>query len=352
MNVTIAIGENEAIQAVRKRDASYDGKLFFGVITTGVFCKPSCNSRRAKPENLRFYDSVQSAKKAGFRACKRCSPESLNQDDDKLVNIARYIEANAHEKITLSMLADRFDLSPAHLQKAFKATIGLSPKAFQEGIRHSQFKMLLKKGESVTDAVFAAGYGSSSRVYEKATTNIGMTPGAYKAGAKNETINYICKNTRFGRLMLAATNKGVCFVMFGSSEAELCKHLSEEFSLAQIKAVKSNKQLKEWFKAIEAYLNENQNMPNIPLDIRGTAFQLRVWAFLQSVEEGATVSYTDVANGIGQPNAFRAAASACGKNRIALLIPCHRVLRGDGSVGGYRWGVETKQALLQLEKSG
>ncbi|MCL4136044.1 UNVERIFIED_CONTAM: hypothetical protein GTU68_066056 [Idotea baltica] len=346
-----SISESEAQRAVRTRDASYDGKLFFAVITTGIFCRPSCRSRQAKPENLRFYESVESAKNAGFRACKRCTPESLGKENNKMVTVARYIEEHAEDKLTLAMLSKMFELSPSYLQKAFKATIGLSPKAFQEGVRQNQFKSLLSNGESVTDAVYATGYGSSNRVYENAMSNLGMTPGAYKAGAKGEVINYICKKSKFGHLMLAATEKGVCFVMFGPSDAELKSKLDDEFPKAQTKRAKNSKQLVLWFEAIDAYLNENKCMPTIPLDIRGTAFQLRVWEFLQSIEEGKTVSYAGVACGIRQPNAFRASATACAKNRIALLIPCHRVLRGDGSVGGYRWGVDTKEALLLIENS-
>ena len=349
MNTILTISDIEALEAVRNRDARYDGKLIFAVVTTGVFCRPSCKSRQANPENIRFFESVTQAKQAGFRACKRCLPEQPNTDNEKLIAIARYIESHVDENLTLAKLAATFKLSPTHLQKSFKSAIGLSPKAFQNGIRQQQFKALLKKGESVTDAVFAVGYGSSSRVYEKASDNLGMTPGTYKSGAAGEQISYTCGKTKFGYLMLAATDKGVCFAMFGNAEDDLRQMLEDEFSKAVTERCVGNDQIKQWYTEINRFLNAGFPMPSIPLDIRGTAFQLRVWAFLQSINEGDVVSYRDVAAGIGQPTAVRAAATACAKNRIALLVPCHRVLRGDGGIGGYRWGLDTKRQLLSLE---
>jgi len=349
MDTNTAISDSEALTAVRNRDARYDGRLIFAVVTTGIFCRPSCKSRQANPENLRFYETVTQAKQAGFRACRRCTPEQLDVGNSKLVDVARYIESHADETLTLTKLAARFELSPTHLQKSFKSVIGLSPKAFQDGIRQQRFKALLKKGESVTDAVFAAGYGSSSRVYEQASGKMGMTPGAYKTGAAGEQISYTCDKTKFGHLMLAATDKGVCFAMFGDAEAGLLKKLKDEFPKAITTRSAGDDQIKQWYAEINRFISNGLPMPSIPLDIRGTAFQMRVWAFLQSIDEGEVVSYSDVATGIGQPTAVRAAASACAKNRIALLVPCHRVLRGDGSMGGYRWGVETKRHLLSLE---
>lgn len=350
MDTLTALTTVEALKAVRDRNAAYDGKLFFAVITTGIYCRPSCSSRQAKEENMRFFDNAESAVAAGFRACKRCKPEN-DVGYCEMIKVARYIEAHSDEKLTLSTLSERFEFSPTHLQKAFTEAFGLSPKVFQNGIRQNRFKSLLRKGESVTDAVFAAGYGSSSRVYEKSSDQLGMTPGTYKAGAIGEKINYVCGETRFGQLLLAATAKGVCFAMFGNSEIELRQNLKDEFSQAQLDQSKGSVQIDLWFKQIDDYLQDKQTMPAIPIDLRGTAFQMRVWQFLLSISSGDVVSYRDVAIGIDQPNAIRAAATACAKNRVALLVPCHRVLRGDGGIGGYRWGVETKQELLALEKS-
>ena len=350
MNTNLAISEREARRAVRDRDEAYDGRLFFAVVTTGIYCRPSCSSRQANAENLRFFDTAQLALAAGFRACKRCKPDNLVTDNPMVV-VARYIEAHADQRITLSDLAAKFKLSPTHLQKAFSAVFGLSPKAFQNGIRQQRFKSLLREGQSVTDAVYAAGYGSSSRVYDNATAQLGMTPGDYKKGAKGEHISYSCGNTRFGYLMLAATDKGVCFAMFGRDETELLQLLQQEFPLASVERSPGGDQIDSWYAQIERYLMANQTLPTIPLDLRGSAFQIRVWQFLLSIANGEVVSYRDVAQGIDQPKAFRAAASACAKNRIALLVPCHRVLRGDGGIGGYRWGVETKRDLLEFEQA-
>ena len=267
-----------------------------------------------------------------------------------MIDVARYIEAHADEKITLSILAETFELSPTHLQKAFSATFGISPKVFQDGIRQNKFKSLLKAGESVTNAVFLAGFGSSSRVYESKTQSLGMTPGNYRKGAGGEQIYYACGETRFGWLMLAATQIGVCFAMLGKSESELKQMLLNEFPDATINHSPGSEQIDNWFVEIDQWLGANQSMPTLPLDLRGTAFQMRVWQFLQSIASGEVVSYRDVAEGINQPTAIRAAATACAKNRVALLVPCHRVLRGDGGIGGYRWGVRIKRGLLAMEK--
>lgn len=349
MDTDSPISDAEALRAVRSRDAAYDGKLFFAVVTTGIFCRPSCVARQALEANLRFFPTIQNAVAAGFRACKRCKPENLS-GINPMIDVARHIEAHADEKITLTMLADKFALSPTHLQKAFSATFGLSPKVFQDGIRQQRFKALLRAGESVTDAVFAAGYGSSSRVYEQTAKSLGMTPGAYKKGATGEQIYYTSGDTQFGTLMLAATEKGVCFAMFGDAENQLNQLLLNEFPCAVLSRSVGSAQIDKWYDEIEDYLSAKKLMPTIPLDLRGTAFQMRVWQFLQSINSGDAVSYRDVANGIDQPTAIRAAATACAKNRVALLVPCHRVLRGDGGVGGYRWGVEKKRKLLALEK--
>jgi len=276
---------------------------------------------------------------------------AANATDHKVVEIARYIEAHADEALPLSLLSDVSGLSPAYLQKVFKACIGVSPKQFQDAIRQQRFKGYLKEGQSVTDAIFESGYGSVSRIYDKAVRGLGMTPSQYKQGAANELIYYTSGKTQLGRLMIAATDVGVCFAMFGKNQSELKKLLQQEFPNAKLQASSANQSvaLENWFEAIKIHLGEASAKPEIPLDIRGTAFQIKVWSFLKSIPDGTTVSYKDVASGIGQPGAIRAAASACAKNRIALLIPCHRVLRGDGSMGGFRWGVERKQSLLNLE---
>jgi len=273
--------------------------------------------------------------------------------EKKVVQLARYIEAHADESLPLSRLANESGLSAAYLQNIFKACVGVSPKQFQDAIRQQRFKGYLKQGQSVTDAIFESGYGSVSRIYDKAVRGLGMTPSQYKLGAANECIYYTSGKTAVGFLMIAATDVGVCFAMFGKNQRELIENLRQEFPHATLQSSMANQSepLQNWFDAINVHLSEGSPKPDIPLDIRGTAFQIKVWTFLKRIPDGHTVSYKDVAQGIGKPSAIRAAASACAKNKIALLIPCHRVLRGDGAMGGFRWGVERKQTLLQLESN-
>ncbi len=289
---------------------------------------------------------------AGLNSADRQKANS-GSVDHKIVQIARYIETYADESLPLSRLAIESGLSPAYLQKAFKACVGVSPKQFQDAIRQQRFKGFLKQGQSVTDAIFESGYGSVSRIYDKAVRGLGMTPSQYKQGAANELIYFTSGKTQFGVLMIAATDVGVCFAMFGKSKSALKDLLQKEFPRATLQSSTANQspELENWFNAINLHLSEGSPKPDIPLDIRGTAFQIKVWAFLKRIPEGDTVSYKDLAQGIGQPTATRAAASACGKNRIAVLVPCHRVLRGDGSMGGFRWGVERKQQLLKFESN-
>ena len=338
--------------AVAKRDPSCDGRFVYAVITTGVFCRPSCPARPARPENLRFFPGIAEAEAAGFRPCKRCRPDNPLYDVERMVELARYIEAHAEDKLRLADLAERQGLSPAYLQKAFKAVFGVTPKAYQDAARLKTVKRLLKAGEGVTGAIFGSGYGSPSRFYEKAARHIGMTPGAYRSGGAGESIAFACRRTAFGHLMMAATDKGVCFVMFGDSCEALYEQLRREFPNAALKPSPDDEEqrLDQWMTALETHLVDGTPRPEVPLDLRGTAFQIKVWRFLQSIPAGDVLSYAEVAAGIDRPGAARAAGSACGKNRIAVLVPCHRVLRGDGELGGYRWGLDRKRALLDAER--
>ena len=270
-----------------------------------------------------------------------------------LVEIARYIESHSDEPLTLNMLADKVKLSPSRLQRIFKAEFGVSPKAYQDAVRLRHFKQSLKQGDSVTDAIFSAGYGSVSRVYGETTRNIGMTPKSYRCGGAGETITYACRDTAIGPMAMAATPKGVCFVQFGSDNDTLLTMLKDEFPKAEItpSPAQSAPELDRWIDALNQHISIGAPRPDLPLDMRGTAFQMKVWQFLLRIPEGEILSYSQLAEQIGKPKAFRAAASACGANRIGVLIPCHRVLRGDGSLGGYRWGLERKQALLDTERA-
>jgi AraC family transcriptional regulator of adaptative response/methylated-DNA-[protein]-cysteine methyltransferase len=271
----------------------------------------------------------------------------------KFVELARYIVAQADQTLTLDTLARRVQLSPSHMQRVFKSMFGVSPKKFQQAARSERFKAALREGSDITNAIYAAGYGSSSRVYEQAMHGIGMTPKRYRAGGRGETLTYACRDTVLGPIMMAATDRGVCFAQFGSDSESLLARLRDEFPRAELLAYQgqAGPQLDRWIDALNAYIQNRQPRPEIPLDLQGTAFQIKVWEFLLSLEDGDVISYAELARGIEKPRAVRAAASACGANRIAVLVPCHRILRADGGLGGYRWGLERKRTLLDAERA-
>ena len=346
--------EREMRAAIAARDASFDHHFFYGVVTTGVFCLPSCAARPARPENLRFYHTSSAALAAGMRECKRCQPLQSEQRDMKVIDTAHYIAAHSAERLGLETLAARVDLSSSRLRKRFTELLGVSPKAFHDQQRIKCLKSSLSAGERVTEAMHNAGYGSTSRLYSRAAEQFGMTPSTYRNGGAGELIYYASTQTRIGWLLLAATSRGVCFAQPGDNEAGLLTQLAQEFPKATLRASSAgdSAQLARWMEGLNDHLSQNAPRPDIPLDLQGTAFQVQVWKYLLSIPQGTVVSYADVARGCGKPKAVRAAASACGQNRIAVLIPCHRVLRGDGGIGGYRWGVARKRALLAGERQG
>lgn len=270
---------------------------------------------------------------------------------EALHELARYIEANAERSLPLALLAQRVALSPARLQKRFKAQFGVSPKAYQDAVRLRQLKQSLREGERVTDAIYQAGYGSASRAYG-GSRELGMPLKRYRAGGAGERISHAGCDGVLGPLLMAATDRGVCFAQFGDSQAQLQAELAREFPRAQLQPADRSDQLQQWLQALEHHLRTQGPSPELPLDLRGTAFQLSVWRFLTGLQRGATLSYAELAQAVGRPRAVRAAAGACARNRVAILVPCHRVLRGDGSAGGYRWGIERKQRLLAGEAKG
>ncbi len=345
--------EQDMRTAITTKDKSRDGDFFYGVITTGEFCQPSCSSSSVKPENIIFFQSIEEAMSAGFRPCKRCQFTKEISGLTRLIDIASHIEAHADEQLTLASLANIAGLSPSRLQRIFKESFGISPKVYQDAVRMRHFKQSLKKGDNVTDAIFSSGFGSVSRVYGEATRNMGMTPKAYRAGGAGEFISYACRNTALGLMAMAATDKGVCFVQFGEDEATLVIKLTTEFPNAKLITSTAQKapELDAWIKALDQHISKGAPRPDLSLDMRGTAFQMKVWQFLLSIREGDVLSYSELAAQIDKPKAVRAVASACAKNRIGVLIPCHRVLRGDGSLGGYRWGLDRKRALLNAERA-
>ena len=272
----------------------------------------------------------------------------------RLVEAARHIEAHAEERLTLRELAGQVGLSPSRFQRVFKAAFGVSPKAYQDAVRMKRLKTALREGDGVTGAIFSAGFGSLSRVYGEPARNVGMTPKAYRAGGAGETIAYAWRDTSLGALLMAATERGVCFAQFGEDPETLLEQLRREFPNADLIAsdAQDAPELDAWITALEAHLAGGAPRPELPLDLRGTAFQMKVWRFLLSVREGDVLSYGELAAGIERPRAARAVAAACAANRVAVLVPCHRVLRGDGNLGGYRWGLERKRALLDADGSG
>jgi AraC family transcriptional regulator of adaptative response/methylated-DNA-[protein]-cysteine methyltransferase len=345
--------ENLMRRALADRDAGCDGLFVYGVITTGVYCRPSCSSRPARPENVRFFADPTAAEAAGLRECKRCRPRASHDRATRIIEtLAQYIEQHAAERLTLGELAKRAHLSPAHLQRRFKAALGVSPKMYHDAARLRRLKGGLKAGKRVVDAIADAGFESTSRVYGHAPRSLGMTPSAYRRGGAGETIAYAARDTAMGPLLMAATDRGVCFAQFGESSTALIAQLKNEFPNATHtpSGMAGSGELDAWMQAFDAHIAGNLPRPELPLDLRGTAFQIRVWRFLLQVPEGSVVSYAEVAAGIGAPQAVRAAASACAANRIAVLVPCHRVLRGNGLLGGYRWGLERKRVLIEGER--
>lgn len=342
--------------AIQSRDASYDDTFCYGVITTGVYCKPSCKSRLPLRRNVKFFLNTEAAETFGLRACKKCNPSKTAKGINEAIHaLCRYIETHVDETVSLARIAKKSGYSADHIRKVFAATVGSSPKAYQQGLRRQKLTRELKVTAHVTNvtgAIFSAGYGSTSRVYETIEQNIGMTPNQYRRAGRDVLIHYASGDTSLGVTMIAATERGICFLQIGDSGAALLAELKKEFPEATIKPMPNSAvaQFEQWMDALNQYLAQKQALNKLPLDIRGTAFQMLVWRYLQSIPAGEVRSYGEVAKAIGKPAAVRAVASACARNNIALAIPCHRVVRGDGGVAGFRWGVERKRALIAHER--
>jgi AraC family transcriptional regulator of adaptative response/methylated-DNA-[protein]-cysteine methyltransferase len=338
--------------AVVARDSARDGEFVFAVATTGVYCRPSCPARRPRRGNVSFFSHPEQAEKAGFRACLRCRPKAFsgNPQSDAAKEICRYIEQRLDEPITLGRLGKVFRQSPFHLQRRFKAALGITPREYADSCRLRQLKRNLQAGDNVTRAMYDAGYGSSSRLYEKTASQLGMTPDKYRRGAIAASIRYAIADSPLGRMLIAATDRGVCAIQFARSDGELIEGLKREFPFAVRKPDEGG--LQAWVAALLSKMAGRELNAALPLDIRATAFQRRVWTYLQSIPFGATQSYGQVAKAIGQPSASRAVARACATNPVAVAIPCHRVVREDGNISGYRWGVERKKTLLEIEQRG
>jgi AraC family transcriptional regulator of adaptative response/methylated-DNA-[protein]-cysteine methyltransferase len=350
------LNQENCWKAVLANDAAQDGRFYFGVLTTGAYCRPSCPARTPLRKNVRFYETPEAAERDGLRPCRRCRPSEAPIASPAVMRIQQlceYIRLHIDDGSAMSLdrLSRQAHLSPSYLQRTFRSIVGVSPKEFVDACRIEKFKCQLREGGSVTNAIYDAGFGSSSRVYERIDSRLGMTPSAYRAGGERVAISCVCIETPLGLMMIAATDRGLCSLQFGDSHRQLLANLQSEFPAAAINDVPQphSEQLQLWIEDLSRRLQGERPRMDIPVDVRATAFQAKVWRYLQSIPSGDTRTYSEVARSLGTPRAARAVGNACALNRVAIVIPCHRVIRGDGNLGGYRWGLERKQQLLLLE---
>lgn len=336
--------------AVQQRDRQADGTFVYGVRTTGIFCRPSCASRQPRRENVRLFADPMAARRAGFRPCKRCRPESDPEPGVAAVERAcRHIEALSRPP-SMAELALAVGLSPSHLHRLFRRILGTTPAAYADTLRQNRLRTHLAQGANVTAAIRQVGFGSTGRYYDGTDRGLGMTPATFRRGARGEMIDFALSKCSLGWLAVAVTQRGVCLIEIGDDREHVAEAVRRAFPRAEVREQDPNQA--EWLTAVVRLVEKPGPAPDLPLDIRGTAFQRRVWEELRTIPPGATLSYLDLACRIGQPSATRAVAGACAANRLAVAIPCHRVVRSDGSLSGYRWGPERKQALLEREAKG
>ena len=346
-----SVNADHAWEVVLHRDRSGDSRFVYAVSSTGVYCRPSCPSRRPARRHVTFFNSPQLAESAGYRACLRCQPQSLHgSETEQRVEQARcYLDEHSDEPITLRRLAAHVGISPFHLQRAFTRVVGLSPKAYQGAKRMARFAASLKRGETVTNATYEAGFGSSSRLYARVQEDLGMTPSAFRSGGSGVTLRYTNVPTAVGRMLVAMTGRGIVAVSFGDTEVALVASLQHDFPKALLR--RDTKGLAKHVSCFLKCLDGSVNVDRLPLDVKATTFQRKVWHALQQIPRGQTRSYQELARAIGRPTAARAVARACASNRAAIAIPCHRAVRSDGRLAGYRWGLERKKLLLALEQT-
>lgn len=339
----------ERLAAVARRDKAADGVFYYGVLTTGVYCRPSCAARRARPENLRFHATPAEAERAGFRPCRRCRPDAPPPAERRAATIAeacRRID-EAEETPTLDALADAAGMSPFHFHRVFKAATGLTPRAYAAARRAERVRAALPGSTTVTGALYDAGYGSSGRFYAAAPEVLGMTPTAFRAGGAGTTIRFAIGTCTLGAILVAASDRGVCAILLGDDPDALARDLQDRFPRARL--IGGDAGFERLVAAAVGLVEAPGRGHELPLDIRGTAFQQRVWQALRAIPAGTTASYAEVAATIGAPGAGRAVARACAANMLAVAVPCHRVVRKDGAPSGYRWGVERRRTLLARE---
>ena len=336
-------------KALVERNPAADGSFYYAVRTTGIFCRPGCSSRLPRRQNVDFFDTTEAAASAGFRPCKRCRPDAASprQSRARIVAQACRTLAQAEEVPTLQELAAAAGLSPWHFHRQFKEIVGVTPRQYATTHRMRRLRQGLAANGSVTEAIYGAGFGSSSRAYEQAAERLGMTPSVYRKGAAGLTIRHAAAPCSLGWVLVAASDKGICAIELGSDPQVLRQRLGEQFPGAALE--QAGEDFEQVLEEVVAFVDAPQGGLELPLDIRGTAFQQRVWSALRQVPAGVTVTYRDIAEQIGNPKAVRAVAQACASNRLAVAVPCHRIVRRDGTIGGYRWGVERKRALLHSE---
>ncbi|MBZ5503111.1 MAG: bifunctional DNA-binding transcriptional regulator/O6-methylguanine-DNA methyltransferase Ada [Acidobacteriia bacterium] len=358
-------------RAVAARDSSCDGKFVYAVRSTGIYCRPSCPARRPRREQVVFFRLPEAAEQQGFRACRRCRPQAAELRDPGIERVARVCreidariladgsaDADSEARLTLAMLGASAGMSPHQLERAFRKSMGITPRQYAEAQRLRRVKARLKKGDNVTTALYDAGYGSASRLYERVPSHLGMTPGAYRRGGAGMRIEYTITGSPLGRMLVGATHRGVSAVYLGGSDAALRSALRNEYPRAELVAAAKGGDSRRggnfaaWVEEIVGRLRGQEPHLDLPTDVQATAFQQRVWKELRSIPYGATRTYTEVARAIGRPTAVRAVARACATNPVSVVVPCHRVVREDGSLAGYRWGIGRKRALLARESSG
>ncbi len=342
-------GEDVCWEAMRRRDPAYDGAFFVAVRTTGVYCRPSCKSRPPRRENVSFFPTAEAAEQAGYRACKRCRPDRLGAPDPQVEAVKRACEtiASGEEAPSLADLAASAGLSPFHFHRVFKKVAGVTPKAFAAEMRARRAAERLTTAETVTEAIYDAGFNSSSRFYETATARLGMTPTAVRRGGESATIRFAVGESSLGAVLVAATEKGVAAIMLGDDPDALARALQDRFPRADL--IGGDAAFERTVAAVVGLVEAPGQRLDLPLDIRGTAFQQLVWQALRAIPPGRTASYAEIAQAVGRPKAVRAVAQACAANPLAVAIPCHRVVRTDGDISGYRWGVDRKRKLLDRE---
>jgi AraC family transcriptional regulator, regulatory protein of adaptative response / methylated-DNA-[protein]-cysteine methyltransferase len=331
------------------RDASADGSFVYSVATTGVYCRPSCGARTPRPENVDFHPDPAAAERAGYRPCKRCRPTEVSLDQErarKIAELCRFIDTSASTP-TLAELSRHSGLSPHHLHRVFKAVTGLTPRRYAAGRRAERLRRELEGGESVTAAIYGAGFNSNGRFYATANEVLGMTATSYKSGGKNRVVRFAVGECSLGAILVAASERGVCAILLGDEPDALVRDLEDRFPEAEL--VGGDAGFERLVASVVGFVEAPRLGLDLPLDVRGTVFQERVWRALAQIPAGATASYADIARRIGAPSAVRAVAQACAQNPLAVAIPCHRVVRRDGGLSGYRWGIERKQALLERE---